>query len=128
MYRLGDLSSTLWHVEAKSTRNDTIRFDQKWVDKALRQAQRLERKHVAIALHFANRFGKYKGDLDVVAVFADVTIDFIRVPGLTSSTRTKGLHQSLFSMLKSGHKIPFTLPDHQLAFITLPDFNLLCSN
>jgi hypothetical protein len=127
MYQLGDLANELWHLEAKSTRSGSIRFDQKWIDKARRQATRLEREYVALAIQFAVRGEEYSGPLEAIVLFSKNVGELEPLSSISSNTRTKALKQEWFSHLVDGKCIPFTTPDYKLTIITINDFKCILS-
>lgn len=123
MYKLGDLANDDWHLEAKSTRSGVIRFDQKWVDKASRQARRLDRNHIAIAIQFVNRMDDHRGELEAVAVRSLPDPDMVRLDPIVSTTRTIGIAQKALAGLAPGKTIPLVLPEYpHLYLLTISDF------
>lgn len=125
MYQLGDLNDEDWHLEAKSTRTEELRFDQKWLDKAHRQAHRLDRQYIALAIQFTTRSEDYLGPLEAVMVPCVMADDLDTLSSLESVTRTKAISLWELADLVPGRSILFNTPKYKLAIITVKDYSCL---
>jgi hypothetical protein len=117
----GDVGNSLWHIEDKSSRKESMSIQSAWIVKAIKQAKDTNKKHWAVALTFVQRHGDYMGPMRFFVI-----PETYELPGDSSLTRTAGsfkIHaKALDRWTRKGHRLHLSFPKISVDIVSESDF------